>query len=439
MCLWAVTKVTAHKHVIRGDKMEQKNKLWTRNFTIITLGSMISMLGNSVSGFAIGLLVLDYTNSTFLYSLFMVMYNLPKIIVPLFAGPFLDRFSRKKVIYSLDFMSAGIYFLFFLFIKNDMFSYWIFLLVTMLVGTIDGTYSVAYDSLYPNLVNKGNYSKAYSIASMIYPLATFMVPVASFVYSTAGSAAPLFIFNAVTFFLAACFEMSIDYEEKHIVKAEHAKFNLMNYKEDFKEGLSYIKAEKGLLVITAYFCITMFASSGTQTLILPFFKNHPQNFPDIGINVVMFYTIVMSFGVLGRLIGGMIHYKFKYPTEKKFAIALFVYTTITILEASELYYPLPLMVLSFFIIGILGVTSFNIRISATQSYLPDKKRGRFNGTFQMICTIGSVVGQLFAGLLGETMDERKVIIIMMSINMIAIYLVMFRKREHVKKVYNRSI
>ena len=31
--------------------------LWTKDFTIITLGSVVSLLGNAVSGFAIGLLV----------------------------------------------------------------------------------------------------------------------------------------------------------------------------------------------------------------------------------------------------------------------------------------------------------------------------------------------------------------------------------------------
>ncbi len=40
--------------------------LWTRDFTIITLGSVISMLGNSMSGFALSLLVLDYTGSNLL-------------------------------------------------------------------------------------------------------------------------------------------------------------------------------------------------------------------------------------------------------------------------------------------------------------------------------------------------------------------------------------
>lgn len=42
--------------------------LWTRDFTIITLGSVVSMVGNSLSGFALSMMVLDYTGSTFLYS-----------------------------------------------------------------------------------------------------------------------------------------------------------------------------------------------------------------------------------------------------------------------------------------------------------------------------------------------------------------------------------
>ena len=146
-----------------NEKTLTKNKLWTRDFTIITIGSIISMLGNAVSGFAIGLVVLDYTNSTFLYALFMVVYNLPKIVVPLFAGPYLDRFSRKKVIYTLDFLSAAIYTGIFFFINSGNFSYGILIIVSLFIGLIDGIYMVAYDSFYPNLISEGNFSKAYSI------------------------------------------------------------------------------------------------------------------------------------------------------------------------------------------------------------------------------------------------------------------------------------
>ena len=54
--------------------------LWTRDFTIITVGSVISMLGNTVSGFAMSLLVLDISKSTLLYAIYLAMYTLPQLI-----------------------------------------------------------------------------------------------------------------------------------------------------------------------------------------------------------------------------------------------------------------------------------------------------------------------------------------------------------------------
>lgn len=413
--------------------------LWTRDFKIITIGTIISMLGNAVAGFAIGLLVLDYTGSTLLYALFMVVYNLPKIVAPLFAGPYMDRFSRKKVIYTMDFISSALYTFIFFLLYNHWWNFPFFLGLVLIIGTIDGVYAVAYESLYPNLVSKGNFSKAYSISSMIYPLAAFMVPVASFIYNSTGSAAPLFAFNAVTFLLAAIFETQIGYVETHLDNGTGEKFTRDHYIADFKEGLRYMAKEKGLLIITTYFCITTFASGGAQTVMLPFFKNNPELFAFVPLDVVTLYTIISFFGVFGRLMGGFIHYKFRYPVGKKFIIALTVYTTITLLEAFQLYFPLPLMVLSFFIIGIMGVTSFNIRISATQSYVPDEKRGRFNGSFQMICAAGGIVGQLLSGVLGEVMPERQIIMIFMALNLLAIIFIMYPGREHVKRIYNRRV
>ena len=162
--------------------MTQKPRLWTRDFTIITLGTVVSMLGNAVSGFAISLLVLDYTGSVFLYALYMVVYNLPKVVMPLVAGPYLDSYSRKRAIYTLDFISAGLYTGIFLLLKAGLFSYGPFLALCFFIGCIDSSYEVAYESLYPTLIPEGCFSRAYSISSLIYPFAVIMVPVASFVY-----------------------------------------------------------------------------------------------------------------------------------------------------------------------------------------------------------------------------------------------------------------
>ena len=417
------------------------NKLWTRDFTIITLGSVVSMVGGTMTGFAISSMVLDYTGSTFLYALFNICFQIPMLVCPLLAGPVLDRMSRKKVIYSLDFLSSFVFLVFYLVMRSGWFSYPFLLAGTLLIGAIDGVYVVAYDSFYPNLISEGNYSKAYSVSSMLWPIAAMSTPIAAMVYDRLGTVTPLFLFNALCFFTAAAFERTIKYQETHMDKAPPADGMgpLKRFRRDFREGVTYIAGEKGLLVITAYFVVSNFSGSGAGNLYLPFFRNHPQLFAMWPIAVVTLYSIVSNFSVAGRFVGGLIHYKVKFPTEKKFAIAMTVYVTICFLEMGELFMPIPIMAAMFFLEGLLSVTSYNIRISATQSYLPDTKRARFNGTFTMLCSMGSIAGTLLSGALAEALPERGIIIAFNVLSLIAAYFLMYRGRDHVKKIYNQAL
>ena len=128
---------------------------------------------------------------------------------------------------------------------------------------------------------------------------------------------------------------------------------------------------------------------------LPFFTTHP-------VYTVQMYSFLTSAHTLGRITGALFHYRVPFPPGKKFAIALGVYITISVLQGPLLYMPYPMMLVSMFFYGVLGVTSFNIRTSGTQSYVPSHLRGRFNSLFTMITTCGTLVGQLIAGALGES-------------------------------------
>ncbi len=134
--------------------------LWTWDFTIITVGSIISLIGGVLSGFAMSVMVLDYTGSVFLYALFNAVYQIPMLVCPVLAGPYLDRMSRKKVIYRLDFLSAGLFGALALLLQRGWFSFPVLLAFSLIRGGIDSVYMVAYDSLYPNLVAEHNLSKA---------------------------------------------------------------------------------------------------------------------------------------------------------------------------------------------------------------------------------------------------------------------------------------
>jgi len=387
------------------------------------------MLGNAVAGFAIGLLVYDKTNSVLLYALFMTCYSLPRIVLPMFAGPYLDRFSRKRVLYTLDFASAALYTVFFVLLLNGYFDYTAYLLMSMLIGGIDSVYSVAYESFYPLLISEGNMTRAYSVESLIFPISNaIMVPIAGICYKTIGLA-PLFLFNAVTFLVAAIAETQIKAIETHIEKTVE-RFNGSRFVNDLKDGFAYLKRERGLNAITWFFFVMMLASSVCMTLALPYFKSMTL------VDGVMQYTFVMSANTIGRLIGGSVHYFYRYPALKKYNIALFVYIAISIIDGAYLFFPFWAMLIFMLFEGMLGVTSYNIRISGTQNYLPDNMRGRFNGLFQMLSILGTIAGQLIAGAIGDLFDIRWVVLISMIITALSVFAIVLPNGEHVKKIYN---
>lgn len=419
---------------------QPQTKLWTYDFTVITAGSLISMVGNTMAGFAISLLVLDYTGSTFLYMLFIVAAQAPMLICPVLAGPYLDRMSRKRVIYSLDFLSSGIYLVIAALLWRGWFSYPIFLMFSILVGSINSVYSVAYDSFYPNVITQGNQRKAYSVSSMLWPIAAMTAPVAAALYDALGSAAPIFAINAGCFFTAACFERTIRHRETHMDRAAPAGElgTLARFRRDLREGVDYIRGEKGLLIITLYFTVSN-ASYGSGQLMLPFFRSHAELFSAWPVAVATLYAIVSNFNTAGRFAGGLLQYRLRFSREKKFAIALTVYTALCFLEAGALFLPIPLMAAAFFVSGALAVTSFTIRAAATQAYVPDEKRARFNGVFLMATSLGSVVGSLGAGALAEFFPERGIIVGTQVFMLGAVYLLMYRGREHVAAIYNRDV
>lgn len=405
------------------------NKLWNKNFTILTVGTVISMFGSSVSNFAIGLLILDKTNSTFLYSFFFVAIMAPSMIVPLIAGPFIDRFSRRKLIYILDFISFLFFALLAVVTYFDFFNYPLFLLLGMIQGIVFSVYQVTYDSFYPMLISKGNFSKAYSIGSLLYPLAnTIMVPIAAVVYEYVGLF-PLFAIDALSYLIASIAETQIKVDEDHTARKENESFH---FKQELKEGLNYLKKEKGLLSVTKYFTITMFSFGIIETLMLPFFKSSPH------LNTTH-YSLVMSSQTLGRIIGGLVHYKIVYPTSKKYTIAVFVYTIISFLDMIFFFSPFKLMLLIYLVYGFLGVTSFNIRTSATQSYVPNDKRGRFNGMFSVFTMFGMVIGKLSGGILGEFIFIPFIIVGTGVINLLGIYFFVVKNKKEIKLLYNRKV
>ena len=408
--------------------------LWTRDFTIITLGSVVSMLGNALSGFAMSLMVLDISKSTLLYAIYIAMYTLPQLFMPIVSGAILDRFSRKRTIYSLDFLSAFLYALMAAILATGWFSFPFFAVYCFLLGSIQSTYMVAYESFYPLLISEGNFQKAYSIASVLETFSAVMVPVSAFLYRKIGLS-PLLAINALCFLIAAIMETQIRADEQYLVtQRETRDHDLKASKQmlrDIREGFAYLRSEKGLLAIAIYFAFSAITGGVSTVIVLPWFKSVYENGEYL-------YMLVWGMALLGRAIGGMVHYRVNIPPKYRYRTALAVYIVISVLEGVYLFTPIPVMMALCFIVGIGGITSYTIRVSATQSYVPDEKKGRFNGAFNMISTAGALLGEVLAGGLTLLLPERIVLLGAMLLCAMAAIVFIGGGREHVAYIYNRT-
>jgi len=417
----------------KSSETKPASRLWTRDFTIITIGSAISMFGNSMAGFAMNLMVLDYTQSSLLFAIYTVLYTFPQIISPIISGAILDRFSRKKMIYILDFISAGIFTVMGTALMLGFFNFVLFAAVSFLLGIIQSVYFVAYESFYPLLVTEGNFQKAYSVASVLETVSAFMVPVSVFVYNLIGIG-PIMLIDALSFLIAAIFETQIKQEEKYVDKQKEsiAGENIAPTKRmfsDIKDGFSYLAKERGLLAIAMYFFFSCLAGGAMNVMCLPYYKSTFENGEYL-------YILVYGMSFVGRAIGGMLHYRIKLPVKYKFTIAILVYIFLGLIDGTYMFMPIRLAMVLCFLSGMGGITSYTIRISSTQNYVPDEMKGRFNGAFLILSTAGSLIAELVAGLLSEIMDARFVVLIFNLIAVSAAIIIIGGNRKKVAKIYN---
>ena len=77
-------------------------KLWTRDFTLVTLATILGAAGGIAGEFALSFFVFDETGSTLASALVIAITLFPHTLVPLAVSPFMDRLPRKAFLVGGD-------------------------------------------------------------------------------------------------------------------------------------------------------------------------------------------------------------------------------------------------------------------------------------------------------------------------------------------------
>ena len=401
-------------------------KLWTRNFRLVILASAMGTLGSIAGGFALAFLVFDETGSTLASALIVAIQLIPNLLLPILIAPVMDRLPRKSFLVAGDAANAvllagmGIWLLLF-----D-FSYVGYLAISLLLSCLGAIDELAFTSIYPELIPGGAEQKGYAVSSMLYPvLKVIMTPLAAVLLDTIGVAWILIAQSGLSL-AAAVTESCIRLDETE--RKQHTPYTPRAWIEDIREAVQYLKKERGLRSIYGYMAVTNGVSSGFSPILVAFFRTFP------GFTAAMYSAFsVVEFA--GRTIGSAMQYRIKIPAKKKYGFTFFVYQFYEAMDMCLLWLPYPLMLINRGICGFLGSNSAILRSAAVQRYIPEKLRSRVNAFIGVLLTVGSSIFSLLMGFLGEILDYRWCVTIGGTVALLACWLLIWRRRSDVRKVY----
>lgn len=404
-----------------------KQTLWRKNFTLVTVATIISAAGGIAGNFALSFLVYDETGSTLAAAVLIAINVVPNFIIPLFAAPLMDRMPRKPVLVGGDLVNGVLYALAGVYLINFHFTYVGYLMFSLILSSLSAFDSLAYSSIYPKLIPEGFEEKGYTVSGMIYPvMQVLMAPVAAILFEVIGVANILLLQGGLSV-LGALIESRIRIVET-INRTE--KFSVKLWWKDLKEAAAYLHKEKGLKNIYSYMAVTNGVGGGFSPILVAFFRTAP------GFTMAMYsFFSVMEFA--GRSIGGLLHYHFKIPEKKRFTFAFLVYQIYEFMDMILLWLPYPFMLVNRTICGFLGINSATMRQVAVQKYIPEEYRARLNAFFAMLCSAAYSLFSLIIGAMGEILDYRLCMTVFAALTAVICWATIWRGRRDVAKVYNQ--
>ncbi|HKY54617.1 MAG TPA: MFS transporter, partial [Anaerolineales bacterium] len=77
-----------------------------RNFSLLWTGQLVETIGNALTSIAASIYVFRQTGSALSVGLMLMATAAPSLLVGLFAGVFVDRYDRRKIMIGADVLRA---------------------------------------------------------------------------------------------------------------------------------------------------------------------------------------------------------------------------------------------------------------------------------------------------------------------------------------------
>lgn len=275
-------------------------KLFSKDFTLVVIGQIISLFGNATIRFALPLYLLNLTGSSALYGTVTACAFIPAILLSPIGGIVADRVNKRNVMVILDFFTAAIILAFSL-LMNGVNLILLLTVTLMLLYGIAGAYQPSVQASIPALVTQENFMAANSIINTISSFASLIGPVLGGVLYSAYGLKPILWICMICFILSAVMEIFIKIPFQ---KQTSDGGILKTAKTDFAESICFIRKEKPVVgkVLLVICGINLFMSA-MIIVALPYLVTEVLNLEAVQANRL--YGFAEGTLAAGGLVGGI--------------------------------------------------------------------------------------------------------------------------------------
>lgn len=384
-------------------KAMKKEKLFTRNFTLLILGQVSSLTGNYTLKFALSMYVLEQTGSASIFAGMLSAALLPTVLLSPFGGILADRANRKHIMVALDALSglsvlaAGLL----LPLGREL---WVIGALLVLLSVLAAFESPTVQACVPQMVSPQNLVQGNAVVSQVSAVTSLVTPFLGSLFYTAFGIGPVFAAAVVCFWLTALLECMIRLEyQKHPRTAGIGAI----VREDLAVSAHFLRREQpDILKLLLLAALAGMFVSGTAVVGFPYLVRTV-----LGLSATYYGAAESAMGaaaILGSLCAGLLGKKLRVRDLAaiflSFGLSLFPIGFSFLLPVGRMArYG---VLLFFFCVCQLGVCIFSTyAITLIQQRTPEQLMGKVMSCVFTLSMCAQPVGQVVYGALFDCFSD----------------------------------
>lgn len=384
-------------------KAMKKEKLFTRNFTLLILGQVSSLTGNYTLKFALSMYVLEQTGSASIFAGMLSAALLPTVLLSPFGGILADRANRKHIMVALDALSglsvlaAGLL----LPLGREL---WVIGALLVLLSVLAAFESPTVQACVPQMVSPQNLVQGNVVVSQVSAVTSLVTPFLGSLFYTAFGIGPVFAAAVVCFWLTALLECMIHLEYQKPLRTAGIGAIV---REDLAVSAHFLRREQpDILKLLLLAALAGMFVSGTAVVGFPYLVRTV-----LGLSATYYGAAESAMGaaaILGSLCAGLMGKKLRVRDMAaiflSFGLSLFPIGFSFLLPVGRMArYG---VLLFFFCVCQLGVCIFSTyAITLIQQRTPEQLMGKVMSCVFTLSMCAQPVGQLVYGALFDCFSD----------------------------------